>query len=129
QVGVPGEGALGEDAHTQPAAQRLPGRLQRLPGGGGVAVHRDLLGLPQRPPEQRDAEQGVLGQEARGGAVVVEEVGEDERVEVRQVVACGDEFVLLWQVLGVLPFTAYYGSQEWAQDDRCSTVERGHGPD
>ena len=84
--------------HSPLAHGRL-GRGQRLVGVL-VPRHRDLPGAADQLSDQRDLEHGLLAHEARRPAVVVQEVGHDQRVEERDVVGRDDDaLAVLAQVL------------------------------
>ena len=57
----------------------------------GAAKDRDLLGCDQEPADDRNLEDRLFAQEEGRVPVVVQEMGEGERVGVRDVVRTDDE--------------------------------------
>ena len=85
----PGRGSAsppGRPRRTRRRARPRPPRTARC-GAGRLAVHRDLAGAAHDPAHHRHPEHRLLGQEPRRAAVVVQEVRQGERVQVRDVVA------------------------------------------
>ena len=78
----------------------------------------DLLEMLQGPPEQRDAEEGGLGQEERRPPVIDEIVRQHERVDLGVVVARNDEPTAGGKVLPTGPVSSRDADQHGA-----------HGPD
>ena len=81
-----------------------------------VAKDRDLSRGRQDLSHDRNLEDLDLAQEARHDAVVVEEVGHDQRVDIRVVVGGQDEAALPRQVLPTAPVAAHERHEQGPED-------------
>ena len=117
QVGVAGDRALGVDHDALALARPRPRRRRRRPRRCGEPLDRDLAGRAQEVAEHLVLEQARLREVARQPAVVVDEVGGGQRVDVRDVVERDDAAAGGRDLLAVAPL-GLGGDQEERLEDR-----------
>ena len=98
---------------------RGDGGAERLRRVSGLAVDRDLPGAAQDAADDRDREHLRLAEEARQPAVVVDEVRERHRVDLRDVVADEDAAAGLRDVLRAAPVALGQQHQRPPQHERA----------